>query len=132
MVLVVEDDPFLLEALSELLSLNGYRVTTTCNGCTAIDLAQSIHPDAILCDVGIPMMDGFEVFDQLQRFSATSTIPFVFVTGWSNIREIQGRIGIKTERILLKPFSADDLLETLLSVWEVHDEQSPCPGSGWL
>ncbi|MBC7228667.1 MAG: response regulator, partial [Thermoflexales bacterium] len=76
-VLVVEDEPVLLETLEYNLKREGYRVLTAAEGWTAVEAARRERPDLVILDVMLPDIDGFEVCRILRR---ESTVPILMLT----------------------------------------------------
>jgi signal transduction histidine kinase/CheY-like chemotaxis protein len=80
LVLIVDDDPDACELLRRNLEKQGYRARTAASGPRGLELARSLHPDAITLDVMMPGMDGWSVLSSLKADPATSRIPVVMVT----------------------------------------------------
>lgn len=80
-ILIVDDNPDNVELLEEVLQSQGYRTLTAPNGHEAIRSAANEHPDLILLDIAMPVMDGMEVLQVLKLDASMSAIPVVFVTG---------------------------------------------------
>jgi len=76
-ILVIDDDPGLLETATELLSADGHRVLVASRGLDALAMMQAVHPDLILLDYYMPDMDGLAVIEQLKADAATRRIPVV-------------------------------------------------------
>ena len=79
-ILVADDDSRNLMFLKGLLTSEGYQLTTAMDGSTTIALAEKEIPDAILLDVMMPGMDGFEVCRRLRAHPALSQIPIILLT----------------------------------------------------
>jgi CheY-like chemotaxis protein len=108
LVLIVEDDPSTRTMYREYLSHCGFRIVDAHNGYQALEKAQKMHPNAVLTDLGVPGMDGFEFCRALQRSDATRDIPILAVTGRSEYLEDFDRFrqaGIS--HVLTKPCSPD-------------------------
>src|SRR5262245_54144787 len=82
-VLVVDDEPDVVELLSFSLKKAGYAVGTATNGLEALSKARSIAPDLILLDLMLPELDGISVCEILRRNAATSCIPIIMITARS-------------------------------------------------
>ncbi|WP_327112812.1 response regulator transcription factor [Streptomyces sp. NBC_01341] len=109
-VLVVEDDPQLVRALSINLHAGHYDVAAATTGRTALRLAASHFPDAVLLDLGLPDMDGIEVMQGLRRFSQA---PILVVSARSASAEKVRALDAGADDYLTKPFSMDELLARL-------------------
>lgn len=79
-VLVVDDSPTETRILSNLLTKAGYRVETAANGEEGVAAARQIHPDVILMDVIMPVLNGFQATRILRGDAATAAIPIIMVT----------------------------------------------------
>ena len=84
-ILVVEDDPDLCALLCDLLNTQGYSAEAVQDGATAIRRVATDCPDAIVLDVMLPEMDGFQVVQELRNNPETATIPILVVTGDDSI-----------------------------------------------
>jgi CheY-like chemotaxis protein len=108
-LIVVEDDSEMRAMLSELLFHCGYSVFASDDVQDACDIARVLKPAAILCDVVMPAMSGFEAADCLRNDPSTSKIPLIFMTGHSYLRDRRSC----EARWLFKPFTEDQLTAAL-------------------
>jgi CheY-like chemotaxis protein len=81
-VLVVEDNEDAAQSLMQMLELNGYDVALAKTGPEGVDIAQGFNPDVILCDIGLPGFDGYEVARRLRHSDICSGVLLVAVTGY--------------------------------------------------
>ncbi len=81
-ILIVDDDPATLELLSFVFTHNGFRVVTGKYGREAVALATREHPDLILLDYHMPLMNGFNAAGIIRRNKTTSTIPIIAMTAF--------------------------------------------------
>lgn len=79
-ILLVEDDSFLLEALSKKFNSLGYTVFQAKNGKEGLQLALDTHPDIVLLDIIMPIMDGVTMIKELRKDTWGKTVPVVFST----------------------------------------------------
>src|SRR5258706_8069867 len=89
-VLVIDDTSEVRELVVAVLDSHGFEVLSAEDGPSGVEQARKQQPDLILCDVRMPGMDGFGVISELRRDPATSTIPFIFLSGAaekSNMRQ---------------------------------------------
>ena len=112
-VLLIEDNDDIRENTSELLELEGYHVLPATNGHTGLKFAREHRPDIVLCDIMMPVADGYEVFKQLKAEQATSAIPFIFLTANAENKDMETGMRLGANGYIRKPFSAEELLETL-------------------
>ena len=107
MVLVVDDDPDILQTLALCLSSEGYRVTTASNGQEALDLLDKERPSCVLLDLMMPVMDGWQFVAELEKRGWRKS-PLLIL---SADRAVQGHASkLRAEAFLAKPFDLDELL----------------------
>src|SRR5688572_24076842 len=80
-ILVVDDDPANLKLFMEVLVERGHTVYPTTSGEMALRFAQSSRPDLILLDIRMPVLDGYQVCEQLKATEDTRDIPIIFISG---------------------------------------------------
>ncbi|PIP33629.1 response regulator [Candidatus Falkowbacteria bacterium CG_4_10_14_0_2_um_filter_48_10] len=88
-ILLVEDDPFLLNMYASKLELNGFTVLAADDGLKAYELARKEAPQLILLDVLLPKMNGFEVLHKLKLEPATAAVPVIILTNLGQAGEIE-------------------------------------------
>jgi CheY-like chemotaxis protein len=114
LVLLVEDDRDGRLLLAEWLVSIGFRVEQAHNGLQALERARDLVPDAILTDLNIPGIDGYELMRRLRADSRTAAIPIVAVTGYAPFTQDPARAErAGCDVILTKPCDPDDLSRTL-------------------
>jgi len=107
-VLIIDDEMFIVDFLTEVLETDGYRVYATADGAAA-RLARDIQPDVILLDILLPSIDGSEVARHLRVDPQTADIPIIAM---SALPDAHARIGLMAvDDYLAKPFNLDDLLD---------------------
>lgn len=109
-VLLVDDDRASLDLMTAYLSASPVRVLHARDGIEALSLARSSSPAAVVLDIRLPRMDGWEVLTRIKADPATSSIPVVVA---SIIDERQRGLGLGAAAYLLKPVRRDDLLDAL-------------------
>lgn len=112
-VLLIEDEPNIIEAISFILSRDGWRVATHSNGVDAMDAVGSRQPDLVILDVMLPGRSGFDILRDLRADVATAELPVLMLTarGQSKDRELAESLG--ASRFMAKPFSNADVLEAV-------------------
>jgi CheY-like chemotaxis protein len=101
-ILVVDDDPALRDILSSLLAEDGWRVTTAGDGAAALAAIERERPAALVLDLMIPRLDGFEVLRALRMQPVTRDLPVVVVTAKDLTEEDRERLARSAERVILK------------------------------
>lgn len=114
-ILVVEDEKNIRENIAELLELEDYDVHIACNGNQGLSKAINLHPDLILSDVMMPEVDGFELLRMVRNQEGIKNIPFIFITAKSERNDQRFAMGLGADDFILKPFSANELLEAVKS-----------------
>jgi CheY-like chemotaxis protein len=102
-VLLVDDYPDALEIWSLYLQMSGYDVVTAGDGRSAVDMANSAHPDVIVMDLELPGITGFEAARRLRSSSETRGIPLIAATGYSHAHQLDEAQDAGFDRILIKP-----------------------------
>jgi DNA-binding response OmpR family regulator len=112
-VLLVDDEPVLLTSLTPFLEDAGYQVQTAQNAEAALRALRESPPDAIVCDLRMPGIDGVEFFRLVRDNAEWRSIPFILLTGGLEEapRQLGSELGIA--RTLRKPFNVEDLLALL-------------------
>ena len=109
-LLIIEDDSDVRECVSEIFHENGYKVYSAPDGLTGISLAKDIMPDVIICDLIMPGIDGFEVKKILSDDKNTSSIPFIYLTGQKDIKDMRHAMELGADDYITKPVKVRDLL----------------------
>src|SRR3989338_2806471 len=112
-ILVVDDEPEIIEGLTESLSLLGYDVIGARDGKEALRKVQLEKPDLIILDVVMPGMHGADVCAALKANPKTKEIPIIFVTGLRPKEDELRGIEVGGYPIFAKPFDFDELLATI-------------------
>ena len=104
-VLLIEDEPNIIEAISFILSRDGWTVHTHEDGTTAMDKVLGMPPDMIILDVMLPGRSGFDILRDLRQSDVTKTTPVMMLTarGQDKDRELAMRLGANL--FMTKPFS---------------------------
>ena len=116
-VMVIEDDLATAIVHSFMLKTRGYTVTLAESGEQALERIEHVHPDAIVLDLLLPGIDGFDVARELARRDSTSRIPILLVTGQQRLFEERARFRPQNiRRLLHKPCDREDLVSSLDAV----------------
>jgi len=115
-VLIVEDNVDAAEILRTLLEYHGYEVSVAYNGPEGVSAARSERPDVVLCDIGLPGMDGYAVADALRQSPETGSTRLIAVTGYGREEDKQRALASGFDLHLVKPVNAQQLLGHLVTV----------------
>ncbi len=109
-ILIVEDENSLRKTLVKLLNSAGFEAIGAENGSMGVELAQTEHPDLILCDIMMPELDGYEVLTLLQQDPTTATIPFICLTAREDRLAMRRGMELGASDYLTKPFTRTELM----------------------
>jgi CheY-like chemotaxis protein len=114
LVLIVEDDQSTRMLYKEYLTESGFRTVEAHNGFQAFEKAQEHRPDAVVTDLAVPGMDGFEFCRALRASASTKNVPIVAITGYPDYLANPERIrqaGIT--RVMTKPCNLENIVQEL-------------------
>ncbi len=112
-ILLIEDNTIIRENTAEILELAGYRVLTALNGKLGIELALTDRPDLIICDIMMPVLDGYGVLHIVNKNPALAGIPFIFLTAKSERIDFRRGMEMGADDYLTKPFDDSELLSAV-------------------
>ncbi len=112
-VLLIEDDADLRETSKEFLADEGFEAITAENGPQGIQLAIQHNPDVIVCDINMPGLSGYEVYNMLHQINSTAVIPFIFLTAKSSREEILTGLHLGADDYITKPFEFSHLINVI-------------------
>jgi two-component system OmpR family response regulator len=124
-LLVVDDEPTILELLSGSLRLAGFEVMTAASGTEAVRAAASGRPDLVLLDVMMPDGDGFEALRRIR--SGGGEVPVIFLTARDEVPDRVAGFDEGADDYVTKPFSLDELLGRIRAV--LRRTRADAPGS---
>jgi len=112
-VLLIEDEPNIIEAISYLLRQDGWRVTAHSDGASAVALVSSSMPDLLILDVMLPGRSGFDILRDLRADPNTRDLPVLMLTAKGQARDRETAEGIGVGQYMTKPFSNQDMLNAV-------------------
>lgn len=114
-ILIVDDDPDIVNLLTRLLRNTGYEVVAAYDSYQCLKMAQEIRPDLILLDVMMPAGGGINAFNNLKLSSYTSTTPIIFITAYPE--KVKNQVKeFSIEGLITKPFNKDDVITKIKEV----------------
>ena len=119
-VLMIDDEPDMLDLASQRLEQAGYRVLTATDGLEGLRLAGAQHPDVILLDVMMPVMDGYQVLQMLKNQPVMADIPVVMLTAKGTEGDMSASVDLGSVCHLVKPYQPKELLEEVSLAVERH------------
>lgn len=110
-VLLIEDEPNIIEAISFVLSREGWDVRTHSDGATAVETVTALRPSVVMLDVMLPNRSGFDILKDLRDRPETAEIPILMLTakGQAKDRELAESYGVS--HFMTKPFSNQDVID---------------------
>ena len=117
-VLIAEDDPSILISLDYLMRKKGYEVFVARDGKEAWDIAQEQTPDAVLLDVMMPHMDGYEVCEHIESTPKTQNAKVVFLTAKAREEDKEKGYAVGASDYITKPFSTTHIAKRVKELLE--------------
>ena len=111
-ILAVDDNPGILDALNEILSFEGYEVTTLADGNSIFEAIAAVEPDLILLDVMLDNLDGRDICHALKGDKNTNHIPVILISATHNLRDVLKDPGAPND-FVAKPFDIHYLLNKI-------------------
>ena len=116
-ILIIEDDKFLRELISQKLEKAGYEVCEAIDGEEGIKQVKTENPDLVLLDLILPGIDGFEVLSQMKREPALSKIPVIILSNLGQKEDIEKGINLGADDYLIKAhFTPNEIIEKIQAV----------------
>jgi len=112
-ILLIEDNEALRENTAEILSLANYNVATAENGKIGVEMAISNPPDLIVCDIMMPVLDGYGVFQIINKNPDLQHIPFIFLSAKSERNDLRKGMEMGADDYITKPFSDSELINAI-------------------
>jgi len=119
-VLIVDDEPGIIVALQFLMEQNGYTTMVAFSGEEAVEAVTRHHPDLILLDIMLPVVDGFEVCQRIRENPEWNDIRIVLVTALGSEANVTKGLDLGADAYVTKPFSNADLVAKVKELLECH------------
>ncbi|WP_143307089.1 response regulator [Chitinophaga vietnamensis] len=124
-ILLIEDNEEILDNISEILEMANYAVIRATNGKEGVAMALEHTPDLIVCDIMMPVLDGYGVLHLLQKQPTLQNIPFIFLTSRSERTDIRKGMEMGADDYITKPFEGAELLSAIDSRLKRHTDIRP-------
>ncbi|WP_193142023.1 MULTISPECIES: response regulator transcription factor [unclassified Meridianimarinicoccus] len=115
-VLLIEDEPNIMEAIRFFLSRDGWKVSCHSDGATAVSEVNRITPDVVVLDVMLPNRSGFDVLKELRAAPDTRDLPVLMLTAKGQTKDRERAEQLGSSGFMTKPFSNAEVLEKLRSM----------------
>jgi CheY-like chemotaxis protein/DNA-binding XRE family transcriptional regulator len=113
LILLIEDDAIVRENTAEILCLANYQVQTAENGKVGIEMATQQRPDLIICDILMPVLDGFGVLQIVLRNEELKRVPFIFMSAKTDHSDLRKGMDLGASDYITKPFEESELLSAI-------------------
>lgn len=123
-ILLIEDSDDIRETTAEILELAGYKVFMAENGKIGVDMAQSQKPDLVICDIMMPVLDGYGVLHIFNQNTDLQNIPFIFLTAKTDRADLRKGMEMGADDFLTKPFQDIELLNAVESRLKKYENLS--------
>lgn len=112
-ILLIEDNDAIRENTAEILELAGYHTLTAENGKIGVEKALQQRPDMVICDIMMPVLDGYGVLHIFTRNPQLSGVPFIFLTAKTERTDFRKGMELGADDYLTKPFDESELLSAI-------------------
>ena len=119
-ILLVDDEPDLIDTIQCRLEANNYIVTTACNGEEGLSKASDEKPDIILLDTNMPVMNGHEMLERLRKTPELKNIPVIMCTALCEAQDIETANSYGISDYVTKPFDYADLIEKITAALDTR------------
>jgi CheY-like chemotaxis protein len=112
-ILLIEDNDDIRNNTAEILELSNYEVIAAENGIVGVEKAIAHNPDIIICDIMMPLLDGYGVLHAIQRNEAIKNTPFIFLSAKAERTDFRRGMEMGADDYITKPFSGTELLNAI-------------------
>jgi CRP-like cAMP-binding protein/FixJ family two-component response regulator len=120
-LLVIDDHDDIRENIAEILTLAGYEVYTAENGKKGVEAALKTNPELVICDIMMPVLDGYGVLHLLRKNEVTMNTPFIFLTAKTERTDFRKGMEMGADDYITKPFDDIELLNAIEIRLKKHD-----------
>ena len=117
-VLLIEDEPNIIEAIRFILLRDGWDVRTHSDGTTAMDKLQQVAPDVVILDVMLPGRSGFDILREIRATGGMAELPVLMLTAKGQTRDREMAESLGVTQFMTKPFSNEDVLSAVRDMAE--------------
>ncbi len=112
-ILLIEDNDEIRENTAEILELAMYNVYTAENGKVGVEKALDLKPDLIICDISMPILDGYGVLHAIQKNETIKNTPFIFLTAKTERSDFRKGMELGADDYITKPFEGTEILNAI-------------------
>jgi CRP-like cAMP-binding protein/CheY-like chemotaxis protein len=126
-ILLIEDSDIIRENTAEILELAGYHVLTAANGKSGVAQALAARPDVVVCDIMMPVLDGYGVLHIFGQHPQLAGVPFIFLTAKTERADLRRGMELGADDYITKPFEEAELLSAIASRLHRVRQLQPAP-----
>jgi len=115
-VVIIEDEPYIVEALSFLLEREGLTVSSYSDGAGSVDFIANHSPDLVILDIMLPNVSGMQILEEIRRSQKLSELPVLMLTAKGQKKDQLAAEDAGVSLFMTKPFANDELVA---NVWEL-------------
>ncbi|MFN3208268.1 MAG: response regulator transcription factor [Roseovarius sp.] len=112
-VLLIEDEQNIIEAVSFILSRDGWEVKTHANGQNAMDAVRAREPDVVILDVMLPGKSGFDILSEIRAEAQFESLPVLMLSARGQAKDLEMAERAGANRYMTKPFSNAEVLDAV-------------------
>src|SRR5205085_10590286 len=112
-ILLIEDNDDIRNNTGEILELSNYKVIVAENGKIGVEKALEHHPDLIICDIMMPVLDGYGVLHAVHKNEKIKNTPFIFMTAKTERGDFRKGMELGADDYITKPFDGTELLNAV-------------------
>jgi CRP/FNR family cyclic AMP-dependent transcriptional regulator len=114
-ILLIEDNNDIRENMAEIIEMANYKVLTAPDGKQGVELALKSNPDLVVCDIMMPVLDGYGVLHMLHKSPDLKNTPFIFLSAMAERSEVRKGMELGADDYITKPCSGTELLNAIES-----------------
>ena len=127
-ILIAEDEPYIVESLTFLLSREGHQVTAVGDGAAVLPAIASIKPDLLILDIMLPTSNGFEILSGIRSTAGLRNLPVLVLTAKGQDADRRRMTDLGVDDFVTKPFSNHDLIDRVARLLQTPRRQSMSTG----
>jgi DNA-binding response OmpR family regulator len=124
-IVIIDDEPYALRAMSYLLSREGYEVVTAGNGEEGLQRVRELRPPLVFLDIMMPQLDGYEVCQRIRSDATLSGTYIVMLSAKGQQVDRERGLAEGANEYMTKPFSPREIVKRLSEIFGVEQEQPP-------
>ena len=122
-ILIAEDEPYIVESLTFLLSREGHEVSAIGDGAAVLPAINRLKPDLLILDIMLPTSNGFEILSGIRRSDALKQLPVLVLSAKGQDADRKRMSDLGVDDFVTKPFSNHDLVSRVASLLKAPDQR---------